>query len=100
MTKLLLSILIACLLLIVFNQQNVPEPPNIVPTRHATINNTPTPEQAAPLPLPHKIVRERVYWQESPEYYHWRTSVKSSIEDAALPEYSGRWVREYYWTWR
>jgi len=100
MTKLLLIITVACLLLVVHNQQDVPKPPDSVPVTPPTMTNQPQSGQDAPLPLPRIEVRERVYWQESPEYRQWKRSVKTSIEDARPPEYSGRWVREYYWTYK
>lgn len=45
-----------------------------------------------------RVLRESVQWQESEEYRIWKTTIKTSIEDARLPSSpSGRWVSSYYW---
>ncbi len=46
-----------------------------------------------------RVLRESVQWQESEAYRIWNGSIKTSIEDARLPDSpSGRWVSSYYWT--
>lgn len=96
--KILLVLIIICLLLIAYNQmQAIPVLPPAEPaTTRTTMANTPIPTHDMTIRM---TIREHIYWQESEEYRHWRTSVKSSIEDARMPESSGRWVREYYWSY-
>jgi len=97
--KILLTITILCLLLIAYNQMQVEE----VPVQPVPVAEPATPMPSAVIeqqPQLGRVLRERVYWQESAEYYHWRTSIKTSIEDARPPEYSGRWITEYYWTYK
>ena len=93
--KILLAIIILCLLFIAYNQMQE------VAVQPVTEPAAPEPQVVIEQQTPElrRVLREHIYWQESPEYYHWRTSVKTSIEDAAPPEYSGRWVRKYYWTY-
>jgi len=94
----LLSVIVLCLIVIIYNQMQVEEAP---------IQSVPVAEPTTPMPSAvieqqpqlRRVLRERIYWQESPEYYHWRTSIKTSIEDARPPETSGRWITEYYWTY-
>lgn len=98
----ILSLIVICLLVIIYNQMQVEEVPIqpvpvAVPT---TVPTNPLPRAVTEQPQPHRVLRERIYWQESSEYYHWRTSIKTSIEDARPPEYSGRWITEYYWTYK
>lgn len=102
--KILLAVAIVvvlCLLVIIYNQMQVEEvsvqPVPVPAVEPATSAPSAVIEQQPQL---RRVLRERIYWQESPEYYHWRTSIKTSIEDARPPEYSGRWVTEYYWAYK
>ena len=45
------------------------------------------------------VIRDKAVWHESESYRIWKSSIKTSIEDAALPSgISGYWSIEYYIT--